>query len=304
LKGYIFDIKKFSVHDGPGIRTTLFLKGCPLNCVWCHNPEGIQKEPELWYFPNKCMHCSLCVQACPVEALSISEKDEQFRININHELCDSCGLCVEICPTQALLFDGREMDHKDAVNALLEDKSFYDESGGGVTLSGGDPVYQFQYALEILKECKARGVHTAIESALYCPSSVLQKLIPYTDLFICDLKIFDDEKHLEYTGGSNKIILENLKYLSASGKKILVRTPLIPHFSGSDENLKAIGTFLLSLEGRVQYELLNYNSLAMSKYQIRNEKNDSIREAKPFSDAQLKSWQTMLADLGLDMINE
>lgn len=304
MKGYIFDIKKFAVHDGPGIRTTLFLKGCPLRCVWCHNPEGLNKEPQLWYFPNKCIHCGLCIQSCPEQALSKENNNENFSIKINHDLCTSCAACVAICPTEALQFDGRVIDHEEAVNLLLEDRSFYEESGGGITLSGGDPVFQSQFSKKILESCKTQGIHTAIESALYCSTSVLEELIPFTDLFICDLKLFDDELHREYTGISNSKIKENLEFLATQGKQLLIRTPLIPEITAVDDNLRAIGAFLLSLGGDIQYELLNYNQLAMNKYNLRNEENIYIHNAKPFTDAQLRTWVSMMEGLGLNMVVE
>jgi pyruvate formate lyase activating enzyme len=273
VKGLVFDIRRFSTHDGPGIRTTVFTKGCPLQCKWCQNPEGLEAIQKLCYFKNKCIRCGMCIDVCPLKA--ISHADDRF-ICIDRKLCDLCGLCVEACPPQAIVFDSKEMTVREVVDELLKDIEFYGPSGG-ITLSGGDPFSQKEFTLELLKECKKHGLNTAIETCLYVDRKTLEQFLPYIDLLIADFKVFDSELHNLYTGQDNTMIKDNFVYLfnhyfEQDKLDVLVRIPLIPEYTATEENLKEIARFLYSLSPRVRVELLNYNPLAQSKYTLMNKK--------------------------------
>ena len=264
--GTVFNIKRFSVHDGPGIRTSIFLKGCPLNCIWCHNPEGIDSAVTIWYNRNICISCGECITACRQNALGFNSAENRF-ISIDRSLCTLNGDCVRACPSGAIEFTGRIYSVSAIMEEVRRDITFYIRSGGGVTITGGEPLFQPQFCLEILKACKAEKIDTAIETSLFCEREVLVNLLDRTDLFIVDMKIFDPGKHEQYTGKSNIAIKENLKYLADTGKEIIVRVPLIRGITDSAENLESIRDFVVGLNGAIPVEYLNYNPLAKNKYQ-------------------------------------
>ena len=301
VKGLVFDIRRFSTHDGPGIRTTVFTKGCPLQCKWCQNPEGLEPIKKLCYFKNKCIGCGTCINVCPLKA--ISRTDEGMKVKIDRRLCDLCGLCVEACPAQALVFDSKEMTVREVVDELLKDKEFY-ETSGGITLSGGDPFSQKEFTLELLKECKKHGLNTAIETCLYVDRRTLEQFLPYIDLLIADFKVFDSELHRLYTGQDNTIIKDNFvhlfkHYFDQDKLDILVRIPLIPEYTATEENLKEIARFLYSLSPRVRVELLNYNPLAQSKYTLMNKK--FLYEINPemYKEDELEIYNGILSGIGI-----
>ena len=227
MKALISDIKRFAVHDGDGIRTTVFFKGCPLKCVWCHNPEGIDFKPQLALYKNKCTLCGNCVKMCPVSAHIISETDHK----LEREKCVACGKCEENCFYDALKLYGREMSVSELMPILLEDIDFYENSGGGVTLSGGECLMQAEFCAELLKKLKENNIHTAVDTCGFVSKEAFDKVMPYTDIFLYDLKAFDEEVHIKCTGQSNEVILENLKYLDGCGKKIEIRIPYVPGFN-------------------------------------------------------------------------
>lgn len=259
MTGTIFDVKRFALHDGQGLRTTLFLKGCPLSCPWCQNPEGVDSQPMVWHFSSKCISCKACLRACPESALA-------YPVRIDYARCTACGACADICPAGAMELVGRTVSAQAAAELLLRDQIFY-ENGGGVTLSGGEALLQWQFSQEILRICHDAGVDTAIETSLFAQSSAIESLLDVTDHFIVDIKLFDSQKHREVIGVDNRLILDNYRFLASRGADVLVRTPLIPGYTDSDENIRSIAEFVCLTDPSAKYELLNFNPLCRSKYE-------------------------------------
>jgi pyruvate formate lyase activating enzyme len=254
-KGTIFDIKKFAIHDGPGIRTTVFFKGCPLRCLWCHNPEGISPAPEIMVFSGRCLKgCRDCLAACPRQALS-----KRRAIALDRSRCDGCGLCVTACPAEALQATGREMDVDEVMAELEKDAPFYRESGGGATFSGGEPLQQPAFLGELLSACHERGLHAAVDTSGQAPFSAFERIMPLTDLFLFDLKIVDDAGHRRLTGVSNRLILENLERLSRAGAPLAVRMPLVPGCNDSARDLEQAAGLCAGLPKRHPVHLLPYH---------------------------------------------
>ena len=260
--GTTFDIKKFSIHDGPGIRTTIFLKGCPLSCLWCHNPESQSTKPEIHYFENRCISCGDCVVACPNDAIRFVDN---LRI-WDSTLCQLCGACAESCPTEAIQLVGEESSLDEIMAEIEKDVIYYDQSGGGVTFSGGEPLQQINFLVALLKKCKEYEIHTAVDTSGLAAWKSFERILPYTNLFLYDLKLMDDEKHRQFTGVSNQIILENLQYLTEASANIRVRIPIIPSINDDEENLRETKDFIATLKTIEQVDLLPYHHIATDKY--------------------------------------
>lgn len=254
IKGTIFNIQKYSIHDGPGIRTTVFLKGCPLSCSWCHNPESQAFGPENMYYSKRCIGCGKCLEVCKHGAL------------YNRDKCTSCGSCAEVCYAKAREIVGKLTTVPEVMYQIDKDSIFYDESGGGVTFSGGEPLSQPEFLLELLRQCKKKEYHTAVDTSGYGSVETIKAISGFTDLFLYDLKLMDDDKHMKYIGVSNKLILENLKIISQLGNRIFIRIPLIPGINDDESNIKATAEVIQNTSGIEQVNILPYHNIAADKY--------------------------------------
>ena len=261
MTGKIFDIQRFSVHDGPGIRTTVFLKGCPLSCLWCHNPESKSAKSEIMLHGKKCIGCLECVRACELGLHSFTEEGEHL---IRRSECTLCTKCAQAC-VGAIEICGKDNSAEAIIETVLKDRDFYKNSGGGMTLSGGEPLMQPEFAKELLSLAKAEGINTAIETSGYASFDAIEAIIPYTDLFLWDVKETDCERHKLYTGVSNERILENLRRLSAAGASIVLRCPIIPGYNDREEHLLAIGRLAEELDGVIRVDIEPYHPLGKSK---------------------------------------
>ncbi|WP_187118947.1 glycyl-radical enzyme activating protein [Bacillus marasmi] len=260
-KGIVFDIQRFSVHDGPGIRSLVFLKGCPLRCRWCSNPESQKKDKQIMFIDKNCIHCGKCVEVCPQNAISFNPT-----FSIDTSKCDLCGKCVDICYSKALNMTGELHSVAEVIKVLKKDNIHYRRSGGGITLSGGEPLFQSEFAKELLKECKAQGWHTAIETTAYTSKQTLAEVLPWLDLVLLDIKHTNKEKHVEYTGKSNERILENARFIGEFGVPIIIRVPVIPGFNNEISEIEEISRFAKSINGVKEVHLLPYHRLGENKY--------------------------------------
>lgn len=259
--GLVFDIQKFSINDGPGIRTTVFLKGCPLRCIWCHNPESWNATPELLFDAGKCIRCGACAEACPTHAHEVSREGH----DLLRARCDACGTCVSVCPENALELCGRERTVAEILSIVLKDRPFYESSGGGLTVSGGEPLAQFPFALALLRAAKEERLHTAIETSGYAEAGEIEAIRPFVDLFLYDIKSTDPEKHRRFTGKPTDKILANLRLLADAGATVILRCPLIPGLNDSEEELSGIAALANGLTSVKGIDLEPYHPLGISK---------------------------------------
>jgi len=293
IYGTVFNIQRYSLQDGPGIRTSIFLKGCPLKCIWCCNPESQKSGKELMYYNEKCIKCLNCVNSCPIRAISFEEQS----IKINRKLCNLCGKCVEVCPQGAYSVVGEKMSVSDVINEVLRDFPFYNYSAGGVTLTGGEPSYQAEFSSLILKSFKQERIHTAIETCGYAKWRNFEKILQYTDLVLFDLKIMSDEKSKELLGVSNNIILHNIKKIDELGLKTIIRMPLIPNYNDSEENLKEMAKFLKGLKRLYPIEIIPFHQHGRSKYKALG-RNYLLEEMEQMHNEDAKSVVDFLKNRG------
>lgn len=294
-KALLVEIKKFAVHDGPGIRTVFFLKGCPLNCKWCHNPESISPKPELADYEHKCIQCGECIPVCPTQAHTMLDSKHYF----DRSKCNACGACEEVCLGSALKFFGRTTSLEEACKIALEDRDFY-ETTGGITMSGGEPLLQAEFCAELFKLLKKENIHCAIDTCGAVSWKKFETVLSYTDIFLYDLKHVDEKRHIEYTGSSNKLILENLVNLSKRDVPIEIRIPLIPGFNMDNESIEAIGKQLSQLSNISTVQLLTYHDFAGSKYESIG-KTNNMPKVKLSSDEEINGIAEKLRKFNLQI---
>ena len=290
MKHLITDIQRFSLNDGPGIRTTVFFKGCNMRCTWCHNPETLSMEQDLMFYPSKCIGCGKCFSACPTGA----QKCVEGKHLIDRGLCIRCGKCAQVCYAQALVMSGREMTVEQIMAEVRQDKAYYEASGGGVTLSGGEVLCHVDFAVELAKACHAEGISVAIETNFSMPYAYTAPLLEQVDVVMADCKLFDEQLHKQYTGVSNRAVLENIREIR--DVPLIVRTPLIPGVTATKENLRSIAKELASKGNLIYYQLLNFNPLGGTKYQSLDAAN-AFAFAQPYTDVQMSEFAQMLADI-------
>ncbi|MFC1971120.1 glycyl-radical enzyme activating protein [Chloroflexota bacterium] len=288
-QGLVFNIQKYSIHDGPGIRTVVFLKGCPLRCTWCANPESLNPLPELGFRHSLCNTCGDCMKTCPKGAISINSEDGT--ISIDRKVCDNCGKCVSDCYRDALALYGKRMSVAEVVSEVLKDMPFYRKSGGGITLSGGEPLYQSAFAMALLKQCHEAGIHTAVETSAYCSPRTLKAALKETDLLFFDLKHLDSATHSRLTGQPNDLILSNTKIIASAGIPVIPRMPLIPTINDSAENIKVTADFLKLINIKV-IELMPYHRFGLGKYEAlgRQYLLDGVKAPEPGDIARTKEY--------------
>ena len=293
--GIIFNIQRYSIHDGPGIRTTVFLKGCPLNCWWCQNPESQLSGQEIVFWEDRCIGCGACSTICPSGAIQIKNG-----IPVTEkEKCILCGKCIEKCPALAREMIGEKLTTEEVIKEIEKDLIFYEESGGGVTFSGGEPLEQSEFLEGLLNGCREKKIHTAVDTSGYISWGILNKIHSKVDLFLYDLKIMDKKRHKKYTGVSNEIILENLEKLSSVHNNIFVRFPVIPDINDDYQNIRKIGEFLSSLE-ITQVNLLSYHYIGIDKYR-RLGRTYELVNTQPPSEEKLSKVSAILRKFNLDV---
>lgn len=267
MKAPVFNIQGFSIHDGPGIRTTVFLKGCPLRCLWCQNPESNLPCPQLMSYKTKCTGCGRCVELCPEKAIKMELDGDKMIAKTNHELCVNCGACVDVCPSDAREIAGKEMTVEEVLHQVEADKLFYDSSGGGITISGGDSIMYPEFASALLEACQEAGLHTAVESCSFATEQVIDRIYAHVDLALLDIKHMDSEVHKRLTGVPNEEILKRIEHIHNDLKvPVVIRVPVVPACNDSVENIMMTARFVVEKLGKdVPIQLLPYHSLGESK---------------------------------------
>jgi pyruvate formate lyase activating enzyme len=294
MDGLVFDIQRFSIHDGPGIRTSVFLQGCNLRCFWCHNPESQSPTRQVQFFPDKCIACEKCIELCPQHAQLLVDGKRVYR----RDLCRTCGACVDACFAQALVIKAKRMTVEQVMAEVERDMPYYADSGGGVTFSGGEPLLQGDFLLEMLRQSKQRGLHTAVDTAAHVPWPALAALLPYVDLFLVDMKVVDEQRHRLGSGAGNRRILENMRRLGGRAN-VWIRIPVIPGFNDDEDEMERMAGFLAGLKSVRRVELLPLHHLGAGKY-------DSLglaypaRGLEPLSQASMSRLAGMFVQHELD----
>ena len=297
MEALITEIERFALNDGPGIRTTVFFKGCNMNCRWCHNPETIRQGRDLLYYASKCIGCFKCVYACPSKA--------QKRINNVHvfypNICVKCGKCADLCYAGAMAMCGKKYTVDDVMSEIVQDKPYYASSGGGVTLSGGEVLCQSEFASALTDACHKEGVSVGVETNLNFPWDSVKDVLDAVDLIMCDVKLIDSEEHKKQTGVGNETILENVRRVAKMHKPFIVRTPLVPGVTDNEENVVGIAKFLKEIDvdgSMMYYELLNFNPLGAAKYAALSRKNE-FADAKPLKKDRVRELASAAESVGI-----
>jgi len=278
----VFDVKRYAINDGPGIRVVIFFKGCNLHCAWCHNPESISPRSELMFTPAKCIRCSTCVSVCREEAITLGKQG----ISIDYDRCSSCGQCADVCPSMALEMSGKTMTTQDILSVIEKERPFFDHSGGGVTFSGGEPLLHPKILNYLLDECGERGIHRVVDTAGYVRTEVLLDAARRTDLFLYDLKLMNAAEHQRWVGVGNELILHNLQVLSETGATIIIRIPLIVGINDDEDNIRRTAQFICGLRGeRKEVHLLPYHTIARHKFEKLGRKEAFIALEEPDQDS-------------------
>lgn len=298
VQGVIFNIQHYSIHDGPGIRTTVFLKGCPLRCLWCQNPESQILRPEVFFNQEKCTGCGQCAAVCPCGAIEIQEG----KVGTNRERCKGRGKCAQVCPNEARSLMGRCVTAGEVFSEVAKDAIFYEPSGGGVTLSGGEPLAQPEFAAAILRLCKKAGMHTAVDTCGYAAWETVKEVLQYADLALFDFKHMDTAKHQDYTGVPNHLILENAKKIYRELCPMWARIPVVPGYNGTKENIRATAEFISrELGSRVRVHLLPYHKMGEVKYD-RLEREGGTLQTKPLEDEKMNELKEIVESFGLETV--
>jgi pyruvate formate lyase activating enzyme len=295
VRGWIFDIQRYSIHDGPGIRTTVFFKGCPLRCLWCDNPESQKPVPELLFFEAACRRCYRCVRVCQTGTTTV---EAGGAIRINRDKCAACGNCVEQCLNEARVMSGKQMTAAEVAEVVKKDALFYANSGGGVTVSGGEPFYQPEFLKEIFRLCREQGIHTAVETSGEAKWKVIEGALQYIDLFLYDIKHTNPERHRELTGKDNAIILDNLRRITAAGKRVILRLPLINGFNDAAGEIEAVAALANDL-GIRRVDIMAYHRLGEKKYERLGRDYPAAGTAQ-YSEEEVAGIKDRFVSLGLD----
>ena len=294
--GWIFNIQRYSINDGPGIRTTVFFKGCPLKCAWCSNPESQAMSPQLLFYENLCVKCQHCLQVCPAGANSIGPDGG---IKVNRDLCKACGACVAGCSSEARVLSGKFMTPEEVFNIIKKDIPFYRNSGGGVTASGGEATYQPVFLNALFKRCRESGLHTTLDTCGLVRWEVLEEILPATSLVLMDIKHMDSRTHKRLTGVENELILENTRKIALSQKPIIIRMPLIPGYNDSRENIRSIADFMRQIELR-RIDILPYHKLGISKYKSLG-KEYQLNQIELYKEEEINQIKGFLESSGLEV---
>jgi pyruvate formate lyase activating enzyme len=298
-QGLIFNLMRYAVKDGPGLRTTVFLKGCPLTCAWCHNPESQEAAKELIFRSERCLGCGDCIQACTQGAL----REQNGSLVRDEAKCLHCGACTQVCPSQAREMMGREYSVSQVMEEILKDRAFYEESGGGVTFSGGEPLMQLDFLEALLRCCRNENLHTVVDTSGAVPYNNIDRIRSYVDLFLYDLKCLDEQVHERLTGASNRRILGNLQKLAEAGQQMIIRLPLIPGVNDDDKSVRDLGAFVSSLPGRQELEILPYHDTAQEKYRLLGRRPMPLTGA-PLTQERIEAIAARLQDMGIRLLRE
>jgi pyruvate formate lyase activating enzyme len=294
-RSLIFDLKRYAINDGPGIRLVVFFKGCNLSCAWCHNPESISAQQEKMYSLAKCTHCGTCVNACPQKALSLTTSG----VLTDQGKCTLCGLCAEVCPTLAMEMMGKEMSVSEIMEVIENEVIFFNQSGGGVTFSGGEPLLHHKFLFELLQKCRERGIHTAIDTAGNVSTQTILKAAELADMFLYDLKTMNNRTHRQWTNSDNNLIIKNLRMLSEKDSEIIIRIPLIKDINDTKQNMIETAEFIQSLNNsKIQVQLLTYHNIAQHKYQKLNKNYQSDLLCEPSGNS-IKEAISIFASYGI-----